>query len=95
MGVNTLEALKGTNYTALVVHDTEGGYTVEVRKPGSEIDPYVDYELLGVRYITEPATQRDLERAVEDILSKVSQSLAGVYVGEQVEESEGVDIVSV
>ena len=84
--IKFLPVLEGTQYEVVVLRDDCGNYEVEVRKPANTGDTFVEHEVVGLRYLDHDATQRDLERLVEEVIRADRPSLTGKYTGEK--ESE-------
>lgn len=87
MAVKNLEVLKGTQYHVEVTRAVDGDYDVEVYKPANTDDPYIELELVAVRYLPNKASEQELSRLVAEIISSDQPSLVGTYT--DTEESNG------
>ena len=93
----TLDVLKGTDYRVSVTRDPDDlSYVVKVTRPprGDEREAFHviyglvpdEQELIGHVTMRGSASERDLERVVEDIISSDAPSLVGIYTAEEEED---------
>lgn len=95
----TLPALRGTEYTVEVTRDSERFYVVRAYRPLRDGERMVwsmstghqgttDKEEVGARTLSPTASHKELNRVVEDIISRDNPSIVGVYTAEQEEDTE-------
>lgn len=80
MKTETLPALEGTEYEAIVTRDPdEGYYTLTVQKPAHTDDIYAVYEVVAAITLPRDATKQRLNTDVARIIASDPPSLVGSY----------------
>lgn len=90
----TLDALKGTEFAAVVRRQDDTDYIVTVSRPATDGEQEIFHkvlghatrgeEIVGSRYLGKRADKYMLETAVRDIIAEYNrETLVGVYHGEE------------